>query len=350
MSPPAPPDAPNVTDAGLEALEAAEECAAGLNFGIVAVVAVFALIIGFLIGTRAKQIVQAAKASAKAVLSIRELLKAGAADKNDDGEAEAAGEDDEEEEQEPQELLEGFMNSDQINGMDDHPDIVRNPILLYHVKLSKDEARREKRKLALIAEGMDEEDAEQMLRDEAAGGMISGGGGEGKQNALATLIAAGARVTAVTGGQSNEAALADERRRTARTIEVFLEKNRGIDTSKTAMKKSNGGKRMENALDVAVKSKSTSIGGPDAQRHSEKIQMARTGRQLLRGIHTRREKAGLNVIQSSEGDGAAFVTDDQAAELAEIALEEGEEGGEEGDDLADEGNADDADNAEPLGA
>ena len=107
---------------------------------------------------------------------------------------------------------------------------------------------------------------------------------------------------------------------------------------------------MENALDVAVKSKSTSIGGPDAQRHSEKIQMARTGRQLLRGIHTRREKAGLNVIQSSEGDGAAFLTDDQAAELAEIALEEGEEGGEEGDDLPDEGNADDADDAEPLGA
>lgn len=320
-------------------------------------VALFALIIGFLIGVRAKQIVQSAKKSAKAIFSLKELFRAGAEQDKDDGEAETA-DGDEDLEEEPQELLESFMNNEQVNGLDDHPDIVRSPIIMYHVKLAKDEARREKRKLALIAEGMDEEDAEQLLANEAAGGLSVGGGGEGRQNALATLIAAGARVTAVGGGQSAEAALAEERRRMQRTIDVFLEKNRGIDTTKAVKTSSGGqGKRLDNALEVAVKSKTTPFGGDSAKLETQKIGMARTGRTLLRGIHARREKMGLNRVKAPENEvvrkgggtaGALLSTADQMALLAELADEEGmealdgEEDGEEGDEDEEGANEEEA--------
>jgi hypothetical protein len=320
-----------------------------LNFGIVAVVALFTLIIGFLIGVRAKQILQSAKKSAQAIFSLKELFRAGAEQDKDDGEAETA-DGDEDQDEEPQELLESFMNNEQVNGLDDHPDIVRSPIIMYQVKVAKDEARREKRKLALIAEGMDEDDAEQMLQNEAAGGLMSGGGNEGRQNALATLIAAGARVTAVGGGQSAEAVLADERKRMARTIDVFLEKNRGIDTTKTVKKSSSGGqgKRLDNALEVAFKSANTPFGGDAAKRETERISMAKSGRTLLRGLHARREKLGLNRVKANEEEavrkvggtaGALLSSADQMALLAELAEEEGMEPleGEGEDDEGEEG-------------
>ena len=67
-------------------MAAGEECAAGLNIGIVVGAVVAALVLGFLIGTRAKQIIAAVQKSAKAFISLKELLKAGeAADKADDG-------------------------------------------------------------------------------------------------------------------------------------------------------------------------------------------------------------------------------------------------------------------------
>jgi len=272
--------------------------------------------------------------SAQAIISMKELLKAGA-ENNDDGEAEAADAD-EEVEEEPQELLEQFMSSEMTYGLDDHADMVRSPIIMYHVKLAKEEARREKRKQQMIAEGMDEEDAERILLDEAAGGAASGvGGGGGTQNALATLIAAGARVTALDDSSSADAAQAEERRRQQRTIDAFLQKNRGIDTTKTMAKKGAGGtsKRQDNALEVAVKTSSIPFGGDTAKRASEKVELAKRGRVLLRGIHARREKSGLNRTRADDApverraggaDGGLLSALDQAALLAELGEEDGE--------------------------
>ena len=318
-----------------------DSCAAGFNIGIVIAFVVVALIVGFLIGARAKQLVEKVKASANAVITIKELLKAGADDAaGDDGAEEADGEG-EEEEEEPAELLEQFMNMQDLRGLDDHADIVRNPIIMYHVKLAKEDARREKRKQQMIAEGMDEEDAERLLLDEAAGmGSSGGGGGGGAQNALATLIAAGARVTAMDDSSSADAAQAEERRRQARTIEAFLQKSRGIDTTKSTASKGGGAhKRSDNALEVAVKTAVTPFGGEKAKRDTEKTELAKRGRNMLRGIHARREKAGLNKQTRGQdvpaerrqggAQGGLLSAEDQAALLAELTDEEGgEEGGE----------------------
>ena len=47
------------------------------------------------------------------------------------------------------------------------------------------------------------------------------------------LIAVGARVTATDDALNKDTMMAEERRRTARTIDAYLEKNRGIDVTRT---------------------------------------------------------------------------------------------------------------------
>ena len=353
---PPPPIEPNAAPPPPE-----DSCAAGFNIGIVIAFVVVALIVGFLIGARAKQLVEKVKASANAVITIKELLKSGADAADDDGGAEEADGDAEDEEEEPAELLERFMNMEDLRGLDDHADIVRNPIIMYHVKLAKEDARREKRKQQMIAEGMDEEDAERLLLDEAAGmGSSGGGGGGGTQNALATLIAAGARVTALNDSSSADAAQAEERRRQARTIDAFLQKSRGIDTTKSTVKKGGGGahKRLDNALEVAVKTALTPFGGDTAKRDTEKTELAKRGRNMLRGIYARREKAGLNrqargqevPVERRQGgaDGGLLSAEDQAALLAELTDDDegGDEGGEgeEGEEGYREGGRDEEEN------
>ena len=164
-------------------------------------------------------------------------------------------------------------------------------------------------------------------------------------------LAAGARVTPVGGGQSADAAKAEERRRMARTIDAYLQKSKGIDTAKSTTKKSSNHKRLDNALEVAVKSADTPFGGESAKRDANRIHVAQRGRKLLRGIHDRREKQGLNRVTANldmerRAGGAAgglLSTQDQAALLAELAFEEkeGEEGltedaGDDMDDVDDE--------------
>lgn len=269
-----------------------DSCAAGFNIGIVIAFVVVALIVGFLIGARAKQLVEKVKASANAVITIKELLKAGADDAaGDDGAEEADGEG-EEEEEEPAELLEQFMNMQDLRGLDDHADIVRNPIIMYHVKLAKEDARREKRKQQMIAEGMDEEDAERILINEAAGGgQLSAG--DGRLNALAVLIAVGARVTSTDQSESAESVLAEERKRNARTIDTYLQKHLGIDTAKVQRPKSSTHKSAANALEVALRTSKEPFGGTRATLVSETAEYAMRGRNALREIDLRRRNAGI---------------------------------------------------------
>ena len=129
-----------------------------LPIWMVAIIALFAMVVGFLLGTRAKQIVNAVKVSGKALISLKELLMAGAAPAEDDGQADAV-DDPDENEPEPAELVDKFLSTEQTYGLDDHADLIRNPVLMYQVNLAKKAARREMRKQQLIADGMDEEDA-----------------------------------------------------------------------------------------------------------------------------------------------------------------------------------------------
>ena len=60
--------------------------------------------------------------------------------------------------------------------------------------------------------------------------------GTGKQSAFQILIDAGARVTSVSATAADAAAI-QERKRQVRTVDVFLSKERGIDTAKTSVER-----------------------------------------------------------------------------------------------------------------
>lgn len=334
----------------------------GLGWLWVFLLMAFTFAIGFLLGTRAKQMLAAVQMSVQAVMSLKELLKAAGATEEDNNGADDADDVDEDEGDDGigKDLLEQCMSTDVDYGLDDHADVVRNPIILYQVKQSKDTARREKRRLALIAEGIDEDVVNQMMEDEALG-IASGGVGDGqRQNALALLIAAGARVKPLDGAGGAEAAAADERRRAARTIDVFLSKDRGIDVKKTYREKSSTTKNKSGPLEVALKTKDEPYGGTRVARASKAAQIAKSGRIKLKKLHMERKKQGLDFVVPEERrdgrQGAALLTAaDQKALLAELGDEvpdfaDEDDGRAEDDDDEEDGGESEADEDEELAA
>ena len=307
-----------------------------MGIGLAVVFLLVGLIVGFLVGVRARQLITAVKNIPQATVSLKDVMKMQSRPADDGGETEKV-EEDETGEEEVGDLMDRFMSTDVTNGLDDHPDIVRSPIVMYHIKVAKDEARREKRKQAMIAEGMDEEDAERLLLDEAAGGGMFGGAvnGDGtRMNALATLISVGARVTSAGNAQSAEAAAAEERRRHARTINTFLEKQRGIDTSKTQPLKSTTRKNAADALETAMQTKAKPYGGDRVRRAADAADNAKNGRVMLRNLQEARNRAGIitpgtevEMKRREAGVGGAGLLSsrDQAALLAELMDEEDDE-------------------------
>jgi len=296
---------------------------------VVAAVAIICIIFGFLLGTRAKQLIKATKNAGKALISLRELLKSGAEDEEkDDGEAEAVDDQVELDDSKPEEFLDEFFSMEITSGLDDHADIIRNPILMYHIKIAKDEQRREKRRQQLLADGVDEETVNQVMENEMMGLGGSGGGGDGKQNALATLIAAGARVTSVGDSSTAEAAAAEERRRNARTIDTFLSKQRGIDVKKTTRPQGGASKLAMSALDMAYKTSKEPYGGQMAKLTEQKVDIAKQGRVSLRAWQRTRKEIvfGEGERRSAKQAADLLSTDMQSALLAEL------EGGDEEDE------------------
>lgn len=98
-----------------------------------------------------------------------------------------------------------------------------SPIVMYQIKKSKEEALKQNRIAQLAAEGLDEDEiAERMARGDMGGGEAVAGG---RPNALATLIAQGARVTATSNSGNQDAIQRIERRRMQRTVDVYLTKS-----------------------------------------------------------------------------------------------------------------------------
>ena len=268
----------------------AEGAGASISLGLALAFLVFGLLLGFVIGIRARQILAGIKTLATAAVSIRELLKSHSS-QDEEGDTEQV-EDEAEAEEQPEDIMNSFMSCEVDSGLDDHPDVAQNPIMMYHIKVAKEEARREKRKQQMIAEGMDEEDAERILINEAAGGgQLSAG--DGRLNALAVLIAVGARVTSTDQSESAESVLAEERKRNARTIDTYLQKHLGIDTAKVQRPKSSTHKSAANALEVALRTSKEPFGGTRATLVSETAEYAMRGRNALREIDLRRRNAGI---------------------------------------------------------
>jgi len=297
------------------------------------------LLMGFVVGTRARKMVAALKAAAQAMKNMMSKSSAAAAAAAD-GAAEPE-EDEEEEEDANLNQIDPFLNNEIVPGLDDHADIAINPIVLYKIKIAKEEARKELRRAQLIADGYDPDAMDEDMANAAAGAA-----GAVKKNALLTLIEAGARVTALAASANAETQAREERKRALRTVDAYLSKTLEVDTTKTdgrLSKASNtAGSKAMNALQIANLSASMRAGGEKEARDTQLLTTAKDAREQLRefqrltplAVQVEQER---NSQKTVERRGGALPTshEDIAAGLAKLEQElEGEESeeGEEDDD------------------
>ena len=344
--PPPPPQLPAVApDEG----SALADVPAGMAYGMVAA----ALLIGFLIGTRARQVLASAKVIGKAVRSftIKIPPKADDGDKGDDGDDEAEMEN----AQAREFSVEDYLNVEQ-SGLDDHPDLHVNPVLMYQIKLERDRQRAEKARLERIAllgdvDGLTEEEINAKLAESE----FTADAGPKTANALATLISVGARTTAVASGASAESQLIAERRRQQRNIDVYLAKALDVNVKRGApTKRYAKGGVLKSALDVAKETGVRAYGGEGYERVKRNPYVAKAARGIWRQWEIRRRANLPDEIRmledraaESDGEGDAKKEETQArrgggvlnvAELAEFAAlfaeEEDDEGEGEGEEDA----------------
>ena len=118
-----------------------------------------------------------------------------------------------------------------------------------------------------------------------------GGGAGGRMNALALLVACGARVEPTKGGDSAEHAAAQDRKRIQRNIDAYLKKVNGVDklemaslesTTPTQGRRDPTGSRMKSAHEVANETANQPFGGETFARSVRNLDVARTGRKAFR--------------------------------------------------------------------
>lgn len=301
-------------------------------------------VIGFLLGTRGRQIVAALKATGQAVRSLTIKIPLIATLMGDDTAGDDDGEKEDDEIEDKQIDIDDFIQpADGDSGLADHPDVHLSPVLLYKIKRAKEELRTQQRRAALLAEGFDEGEVEERMQMEAD----AGGGGGGRANPLALLISVGARVEPTAGGNSAEAVKLQERRRLQRNVDQFLLRVGGIEKYRPE-KASHG--RVRTAMEMARETSLHPIGGPAREREVANLHRAKEARNLLRDwfkhnetVKAReaplkkglqRQRAGAGVANATGGGGGLDMAS-LAALQAEFAEDddgdmEGEEGGEEG--------------------
>jgi len=204
---------------------------------------------------------------------LREALKKNQdKDKSDDEDA-AALQDEEGDWDDPdktEEMLQEFMNLEQNPGIDDNPEMEFNPIFDYLIKRQKELDRIEFLRKRAEEEGTT---LEELNETAVAPGQ--------RQNALATLISVGARVTPMFNAESAAAIAQKEARRRAKNIETYLTKTCEVDcaTFKRDDKKRMGGKKVMSAYEKALSTQENRV---DGVRAKVEITAAKHSRDQLR--------------------------------------------------------------------
>ena len=272
----------------LECLAALEGTRAAASVGMIALwlailIFVLGILLGFLIGTRARQIAESARSIPQALAHMS--FKIPAAGLPDPG----AGDDDEKDQEDEDDanakldsLLDDFIQDPNADAsLNDHPDLQISPVIMYNIKKSKEELRTQQLKAQLAAEGMTAEEIEERLLLGETGG---GGAGGGKQNALSLLIAAGARVQAMSGGANADNIALQERRRAQRNVDTYLTKTEGIEkfvNSKAAASKGQGeGGKVKSAREVAYETARNRAGGVTYEREVRSLAHAKSSRNI----------------------------------------------------------------------
>jgi len=339
----------------------AEECTAAAAMGtpIVIVMLLVFFVLGFLLGTRGRQIAASAKnigAALRTFISLRipsvEASILGQKTAADDG-----GED--EQDMDNQELDDAEINLDEyvqpVDGdatLADHPDVQMSPVILYQIKRSKDEIRKQQRRMQLAADGLTDSEINERMDFEA----MTGGGGSGqRQNPLALLIAHGANVTPAQGGKDADNAALQDRRRLQRNVDGFLSKTKGVEKLRKDLEnkitRDPTGGRLKTASEVAMSTANVRFGGLLFQRELANLQVAKGVRTVYREWEKQRQKerassvperqeGGLGLLRERAGAGGPLDADALAAIQAEFdedgEMGEGEEGEEGGDEDGDE--------------
>jgi len=224
---------------------------------------VVGLVVGYIIGRFGKKIMQ----------MLREALKKKQdKDKSDDEDA-AALQDEEGDWDDPdktEEMLQEFMNLEQNPGIDDNPEMEFNPIFDYLIRRQKELDRIEFLRKRAEEEGTT---LEELNETAVAPGQ--------RQNALATLISVGARVTPMFNAESAAAIAQKEARRRAKNIETYLTKTCEVDcaTFKRDDKKRMGGKKVMSAYEKALSTQENRV---DGVRAKVEITAAKHSRDQLR--------------------------------------------------------------------
>ena len=301
------------------------------------IAAVGGLLVGFFIGTRARQLAVLAASVKKLAQAVRSFtIKIPKAD--DEGDKGDDDGDDMEKEGDDSQVLDisDFLSSTST-ALDDHPDMTLNPILMYQIGKAKQEAREKKRIAMLANEGLTEEEIGERLLGNGA----MGDGTQFRQNALAVLISAGARVIPISASGTDDTAAANERRRLQRTVEQYLKKDLEIDTSKTAVSSTRApqGGRIKSAHDVAAETALVPHGGNHTKRIDSNLRVAKDARNIFREWKAQQLARGVQEVDVSDSDGepAEIETKERrgggvvdANDLALLRMEF--EGEEEGDD------------------
>ena len=130
---------------------------------------IIGVVLGFLLGTRAKQTLAALKAVGSVFKRLPFTFKE-VSDQND-GENDVEDEEEKEDKGIDADMLDEFLNTEQ--GLDLHPELEINPIMLYHLKVQKERSREQARldqlegmRQELIAQGLSEVEANERVEIE----------------------------------------------------------------------------------------------------------------------------------------------------------------------------------------
>jgi len=275
------------------------------------------LVVGYGFGRKKATMAKAAKMAAGAAAAAAALAKMlGASEmeayENDEDKDEEKGEGDEEEKMSA--LERDFLSFDAAPGIDDHPDLYVNPIVMYNVKLAKENERVAKLLEQLVEAARDPEqetpaDVEIPTDEELAamgprekamlvaklqkGGNVKVSSGVGSvagkvrrwgstKNSSAILVDSGASFSAIKAAKtdSDSEKLARELREKLRSIDGYLDRNLGIDIQKNTAKKTRLGKSglVQTALEIATKTAKQPFGGASQQRSDQLAVYASRGR------------------------------------------------------------------------
>ena len=199
----------------------------------------------------------------------------------------------------------------------------------------------EMRRAALIAEGLPANEVEHIMGAEA----VSGGAGGGRQNALATLVAMGARVEATAGGQDAEHARLQERKRLQRSVDAFLQKHQGVEKFQTdgveVHAREKLGVRIRSAHEVARETEITRVGGTAFARSVANLERAREARDRYRQwMRSTEGHAFLEQAELVEGEGEEVLELDEGDER-EMQLGQGVAENGAADEVEEDANDDD---------